>query len=189
MNGAMNLGEFLENMERPERVLFNIEDSNNLLRRGLKYFLGDNYKWLPEYDEIADWMSDNDGRGLLCMGDCGRGKTLICYHILKPIFSCCLMMNYLRYDAVDIGANLDTIKDGCPTLIDDVGTELPYSLYGMKRESFAEIVDNAEKKGQLLVITTNLSAEKIIERYGKRTFDRLKAITKPVFFSGESLRK
>ena len=98
-------------------------------------------------------------------------------------------MNYLCYDAVDLGANLETIKDGCTTMIDDVGTELPYSLFGMKRESFSEIVDHAEKIGQLLIITTNLSVEKIVERYGKRTLDRLKAITTPVIFSGESLRK
>ena len=32
------------------------------------------FQWLPEYDEIADWMSDTQGKGLLLMGSCGRGK-------------------------------------------------------------------------------------------------------------------
>ena len=188
MSEGMNLAEFLEYGDDVERYYFNFEDAENFLHRGLKYYLGDKYKWLPEYDKIVEWLKDNDGKGLLCLGDCGRGKTLICKNILKVFFSKYMLMNYLRFDAVELGDNMEIIKEGCTTLIDDVGTELPYSLYGVKRECFSEIVDRAEKNGQLLVITTNLSTEGIIERYGKRTFDRLRAITVPVVFSGESLR-
>lgn len=181
--------DYMEGNEPNERIYFELEDAENILRRGLKYYVGDNYQWLPEYDEIVKWLSDNDGKGLLCLGDCGRGKSVICYQILKDIFGCCFRLNYLRYDAVDMGDNLAQIKESRIAMIDDVGTELPYSLYGVKRECFSEIVDRAEKDKNLLVITTNLSLEQIIERYGNRTFDRLRATTKPVLFAGDSLRK
>lgn len=190
-NKAMNIDEFLKvkGIDGPEKQYIQFDDAVNFLHRGLKYYLGENYKWLPEYNQIADWLKDNDGKGLLCLGDCGRGKTLICHNILKVYFSYYEMLNYLRFDAVDLGKNLEIIKEGCPTLVDDFGTEMPYSMYGMKRECFSEIVDHAEKTGQLLVLTTNLSIDQIIERYGQRTFDRLRAITRLVVFSGESMRK
>ena len=62
----------------PDRVRIQIPNAKELLQQGLQYFLGDSAQWLPCYDEIAAWMTDNQGRGLLCMGNCGLGKTLIC---------------------------------------------------------------------------------------------------------------
>ena len=35
------------------------------------------YHHLPEYDEEIDWMNDTRGVGLLLIGDCGRGKSII----------------------------------------------------------------------------------------------------------------
>lgn len=61
--------------------------------------------------------------------------------------------------------------------------------YGEKRLSFAELVDEAEKKGKLLIISTNLSLSELQQKYGERTVDRLRAITTPVVFKGDSLRK
>ena len=37
----------------------------------------DNPRYLPEYDEIVDWMVNTNDKGLLLMGDCGRGKSII----------------------------------------------------------------------------------------------------------------
>ena len=39
----------------------------------------DIYHHLPEYDEIIDWMTNTDDKGLMLMGDCGRGKSVILY--------------------------------------------------------------------------------------------------------------
>jgi DNA replication protein len=61
--------------------------------------------------------------------------------------------------------------------------------YGEKRLAFPELVDEAEKKGKLLIVTTNLSIQELKEKYGERTVDRLRAITTPILFKGESLRK
>lgn len=173
----------------PNQVQISIPGSKELLWRGIQYFTGEGARWEPEYDEISSWLENNTGRGLLCMGNCGRGKTLLCGKII-PI----LINHYCRkivscYDAQQMNANLDDVKQRHVLYIDDIGTEYLSVKYGEKRLAFAELVDEAEKKGKLLIVTTNLSDKEISEKYGIRTLDRLKAITKLVIFKGESLRK
>ena len=70
---------------KPEPIQIKIENSKELIQRGLNYFFGDSAEWLPEYDEISDWLHDNKGKGLLCIGDSGRGKTFITNKIISPI--------------------------------------------------------------------------------------------------------
>lgn len=43
----------------PNLVNIAIPDSKNVLWRGLNYFMG-NAEWLPEYEEIATWLSGNN---------------------------------------------------------------------------------------------------------------------------------
>lgn len=165
-----------------------IPDSKSLLWRGLNYFTG-KAEWLPEYEEVANWLSGNDGRGLLCYGNCGRGKSLICWKII-PL----LLNHYCRkivacYDAQQMNADIDAVKAKHIIYIDDVGTENLSVKFGEKRLAFCEIVDEAEKRGKLLILTTNLSLNEITLKYGERTMDRLVAITTRVKFKGESLRK
>ena len=62
----------------PDAVIFSIPNAKNILWSGIKYFTGEDARWLPEYEEVAGWVTGNEGRGLLCLGNCGRGKTLIC---------------------------------------------------------------------------------------------------------------
>ena len=88
-----------------------------------------------------------------------------------------------------MNANADTVKQKHIIYIDDIGTENLSVKYGEKRLVFPELVDEAEKKGKLLIITTNLSLSELSEKYGERTIDRLRAITTSVLFKGESLRK
>jgi len=172
----------------PDAVHIAIPDAKDLLWRGLNYHQP-NASWLKEYDDVAEWLTDNKGKGLLCYGNCGRGKSMICWKIIpllinhyhRKIVECC--------DAQQMNANTDYIKQHHLIYIDDVGTEGVSVKYGEKRMAFCEIVDEAEKKGKLLIITTNLSQDEIAEKYGERTMDRLIAITRRVKFKGESLRK
>lgn len=173
----------------PSTVRIAIPDARNVLMRGLRYFTGDAAQWLPEYEEIAQWLTDNKGRGLLCYGNCGRGKTLICWRII-PL----LLHHYCRkvvacYDAQQMNAGLDAVKQHHIIYVDDVGTEGVSVKYGERRLAFFELADDAEKHGKLLIITTNFSLEEISQKYGERTMDRMVAISKLVKFSGESLRK
>lgn len=172
----------------PNVVNITVPDAKNVLWRGLNYFT-ENAEWLPEYEEIANWLSDNKGRGLLCYGNCGRGKSLICWKII-PL----LLNHYCRkivacYDAQQMNADIDAVKAKHIIYIDDVGTENISVKFGEKRLAFCEIVDEAEKRGKLLILTTNLSLDEISQKYGERTMDRLVAITTRVKFKGESLRK
>lgn len=198
---AKEQGKSLYNFSPHQRLqhFIAIPDAEAKLRAGLQYYLGGGYTWLPAYDKIAEWLSDNKGRGLLCQGTCGLGKTLICQYIL-PV----LINRYARkvpncYTAIDMTQQFETIlgKCGAPLFIDDIGTEpVEVNLFGNRRVPFNEICDTCERRGGLLVLTTNLrttlatdtAIPSIEGRYGLRTLDRLRAITKVVVFEGESMR-
>ena len=76
---------------QPQRLQIHLPNAKEVLNAGLQHFLGGDYKWQPEYDKVADWLTDNKGLGLFCMGNCGRGKTTICLQILP-----CIMQHYLH---------------------------------------------------------------------------------------------
>lgn len=174
----------------PDLVMLKTDvNTTALLMRGIRYFCGESGTWQPEYDEVAAWLADNEGRGLLCYGDCGRGKTLLCgkiiplvvNHLYRKVVSC--------YDAKRINRDINDMLTKKLIYIDDIGVENESVKFGERRQCFVELVDEAEKTGKLLVLTTNLSLEQMEDKYGLRTIDRLRAITKTVLFQGDSLRK
>ena len=75
-----------------------------------------------------------------------------------------------------------------PIIIDDIGAESMAGNYGEKIDLVSEIIDKCEKYKRLVILTTNLSPNEITERYGHRTYDRLKGITRSIKFNGDSLR-
>lgn len=175
----------------PKKVSIHIDNAKLLLCNGLKYYCGEGAVWQPEYEEVAEWLTDNKGRGLWFCGECGRGKTLIGAKILPVLFN---FYHFPRkiislYDAKDLNSKFDDIVKKHIIYIDDVGKESVDVNYGNRNLRFPDIVDEAEKKGKLLMFTTNLSQEKMVEKYGERTVDRLRAITKKIVFRGKSLRK
>ena len=180
---------------RREPYNIRVADAKKRLNDGLHYFLGDRAQWLPGYEKIADWLTDNRGRGLLCVGTPGRGKSLLCQQILpvilgnggRPIVS---------VNANELKPRLDELKNERIVIIDDLGKE-PRRYFGNIDNSFFELCNHAERTGHLLIITTNLSTtptdrtlypDSIQERYGAEVLDRLKAITKMVRVEGQSLR-
>lgn len=173
----------------PDLVYFKISHAREHLWGGLKYFEGEKAKWLAEYEEVAKWLENNEGKGLLCYGNCGRGKSLICWKIIPMLIHHFSNKIVSCYDAQQMNADIDAVKSKHIIYIDDIGTENVSIKYGEKRMAFSEIVDEAEKRGKLLIVTTNLSLDEIEQKYGERTMDRLVAITKRVKFIGESLRK
>ena len=93
------------------------------------------------------------------------------------------------YQSTEINENLEVIMTKKYVYLDDVGVEDKRNDYGSVRWAFPEIVDNAEKFGKMLIVSTNLSSKQIAEKYGQRTFDRIFAICHPVAFTGSSMRK
>lgn len=145
-------------------------------------------QWLIEYEQIVEWLANNNGRGLLCIGNCGRGKTIICSRIIPVLEKYFYNKIISCYDAVDLNIKIDEMKKKQIISIDDVGTENDFFKFGERRQPFIELVDFAEKKDKLLIITTNLTIDELQIKYGIRTIDRLRAITKVVHFIGKSLR-
>ena len=180
-----------------DKVRIRIPNAEQRLRGGLDYFVKrytfgkeSHAKWMEKnYRPIVDWMSDNEGRGLLITGGCGLGKPLIAKHILPLLLqdSCRKLVNI--FTAQELNTKIDEILKLHIICIDDVGTEELAKIFGNVRCAFSELCDAAEQKGKLLIITTNLTANELEAKYGERTIDRLKAITKFVPFTGKSLRK
>lgn len=177
------------NIERPDYVYIGIPDAKRLLMKGIQFFTGDNGLWLPEYDAIADWLEGNNGRGLFCIGSVGRGKTLICTKVIPALLNWYHRKVVSIYDAQKMNANIDDVLSKHIVCIDDLGTENESVKYGERRMAFAELADAAEKKGKLLIITTNMSLNELKEKYSERVVDRLRAVTKAVLFDGKSLRE
>lgn len=186
-----------EDMFLADKVRISIPNAEQRLRAGLDYFVdkyscGENNhaEWIEKnYRPIVEWMTDNKGKGLLITGSCGLGKTLIAKHILPLLIrdSCRRVINI--FTAQELNTKIDEILKLHTIYIDDIGTESVSKIYGNVRCTFSELCDAAEQRGKLLMITTNLTASELEEKYGERTLDRLRAITKFVAFSGKSLRK
>lgn len=186
-----------EEMFLADKVRISIPNAEQRLRAGLDYFVdkyscGENNhaEWVEKnYRPIVEWMTDNKGKGLLITGSCGLGKTLIAKHILPLLIrdSCRRVINI--FTAQELNTKIDEILKLHTIYIDDIGTESVSKIYGNVRCTFSELCDAAEQRGKLLMITTNLTASELEEKYGERTLDRLRAITKFVAFSGKSLRK
>jgi DNA replication protein DnaC len=144
---------------------------------------------LKEYGPVIDWMVNNKGQGIVMYGSNGRGKSLIAHKILPPFFDLCLSKVVKCYQATEINENLNDILTRKMLIIDDMGTEDQRIVYGERKWAIPEIVDRAEQRENLLVITTNLTPEAIEKKYGIRTRERIRALCLPVLFRGDSLRK
>lgn len=174
----------------PDKVYIHVEAARLRLACGLQYYCEGHGVWQPEYEHLVDWLTDNKGKGLWLAGECGRGKTLIGARILPVI------LNYYHfprkivtlYDAKDMNVKYEEIVSKHIIYIDDIGKESVAVQYGNRNIRFPDIVDEAEKRGKLLMFSTNLSQEEMLAKYGERTMDRLRAITRKIVFKGKSLR-
>ena len=191
------------------KVRWTLQDADVLLMRGLAYAIGPTAQWLPEYDAVADWLSDNQGKGLMCIGDCGRGKTVITRDILPVI-----MQNHVKvYDerqdywyhpvynyflAKELKSRWAEIERCKIICVDDVGTEPIAKVYGETHNYFSELVDLCNDRDKLLICSTNLTHAQLFggeedgivypARCDQRTFSRLVGNTVRVYFEGEDLR-
>ena len=177
-----------------DRVQINIPNAEKRLRGGLQYVVnmksGCNAEWNERnYRPIVDWMTDNKGKGLLMFGGCGLGKSVIGMYILPLLIKDVHKKVVNIFSAQELNKKIDEILKLHIIYIDDIGTEDNLNSYGNKRMPFAELCDAAEKKGKLLILTTNLSIDELTQRYGDRVVDRLIATTKAVPFTGDSMRK
>lgn len=177
-----------------------IADARKRMDDCMHSMLGDRARWLTAYDRITEWLTDNKGRGLLCVGAPSTGKSFFCQSMLpailgnggRPIMS---------VDAMRLHDRIEELLRERICIIDDLGKD-DRKYFGNTDNSFFELCNNAERNGNLLIITTNLSPniihpdhpdaavyhDSIERRYGREVLDRLKVITSVAVFKGESMR-
>ena len=135
----------------------------------------ESFVWLQQYDQVAEWLSDTKGKGLLLTGNCGLGKTLLGRYIIPTIFKSKLNKIVKWYHSKD---SLNTKIANDMTWrklisIDDIGSETFANNYGQKRYVIHDIILQAEDQNKTLILTTNLNSEQLTQKYDLRAVDRL----------------
>ena len=154
----------------------------------MQTLLGQRAVWHPEYDQIADWLAGNGGRGLLLMGTPGLGKTMMCEKVLPAVIGMNMGRWFRMISATELHARFREAAAYQLLSIDDIGTEPPEVMeYGTRRACLNELLDLAEHRDKTLLLSTNLSWQQLFSRYGQR-IDRLRALVRPILLTGESHR-
>lgn len=195
----MNYDEILTQLETEvnpvpaQRFRFSIPNAREELQQSMTAVLsrmGENLIWLPEYDKVAEWLSNNNGKGLLLYGNCGRGKSLMVRYAIPAIFRAFLRRVVTVVDCGSPQPNIDEILRRKFVVLDDIGTEVDHVDFGTRRNIVVEEINKAQDKPDtMLIMSTNLSGELIQQRYGDRIFDRIKYLCCRIPFNGQSLRK
>lgn len=155
---------------------------------------GREFVWLPEYDEVVDWLVDNEGKGLFMYGNCGRGKSIMITAIKTMFVAAGLQLPGFHASMIPNKSqiydnwNFELFRKWKCSYIDELGTERMVNDYGEKFEPFNEIINTAEQNINILVISSNLTADQFLLRYGNRSMDRVRRLCKAVEFKGDSLR-
>lgn len=170
------------------KLQFQLPNALETLKAAMQYFVGESLTWLPEYDKVAEWLTDNQGKGLLLYGNNGVGKTVLCQKAIPAIFLKYHRKIITHYDYNDLNTKADEILAKRLLAIDDFGCEEQGVIYGNKRWVLPEVMDQAEKRNNLILLTSNLKGEQIANKYGARTFDRMLSTTVRIEIKHKSFR-
>ena len=170
-----------------DKVYFKVPNAKEKMKAVFEMFVND-FKWIAEYDQVAEWLEDNKGRGLFLYGNCGRGKTVLAKYVIPALLlsECSKVVTY--YDITDLKTRFEELRQKKIIAVDDIGTEEIVVTFGQRTDVFAEIMDAVEKKSKLAIITSNYTKNQLLDRYGERILDRIVATTHRVVFTGKSFR-
>lgn len=176
-----------------QRFRISIPNAREELKNAMTAILGsmgEKLIWLPEYDKVADWLSDNKGKGLFLYGNCGRGKSLLSRYAIPAMIRAFSQRIITVVDCGSQQPNSDEVLRRKFIALDDVGVEVERVDFGNRRNIVVEAINKAQDNPDtMLIISSNLSGEAIRERYGDRIYDRIKYLCYRVVFNGQSLRK
>ena len=111
---------------------FGISNAKEALMAGLEEVMRHKVEWLSEYDQIVNWLTDNQGKGLLLIGPPGVGKSEICMKVIPLIFRMVLHKIFSRYQATEL-CNESIYRTSLRQrfiAIDDFGIEGTFYDYG-----------------------------------------------------------
>ena len=137
-----------------------------------------------------------DGKGLLLYGGVGTGKTYIACMIANALIDKgypVLVTNFARVlstlqGTFDKQEYLDSLNQFKLLIIDDLGIERDT---GYAKEQVFNIIDSRYRAGLPMIITTNLTMQKLAtesDLADKRVYDRILERCYPVEVAGESRR-
>lgn len=175
------------------RFRFSIPNAREELEKAMAAVLsrmGEKLVWLPEYDKVAEWLTNNHGKGLLLYGNCGRGKSLLARYAIPMLFRGFCQRIVSVVDCGSQQVNIDEILRRKLISLDDIGVEVGRVDYGTRRNIVIEAINKAQDNPDtMLIMSSNLSGDAIRERYGARIFDRVKYLCHRISFNGQSLRR
>lgn len=145
-------------------------------------FTGKPYRDAAEdINKVARWLTSAGMRhGLIISGGVGTGKTTLARAMW-------MVMQYHGAPAKGVPADrIGTIyktseqeeyyrlKNASRLFIDDLGTEYAsVKNYGEEASPMLDLINTFHRSGRTLIITTNLTEDSILERYGSRIASRL----------------
>jgi DNA replication protein DnaC len=166
---------------RDNNFYFKIPNSKNVIIHFWNSIMDEKIQWIPEYDKIAKWLEDNKGTGLFLYGGNGRGKTVMIEVIIPAILFTFCKKIIAQTSAIKLNDKIDDklvitdLLNKKLLSIDDIGKEGDLVDYGNIRVAFAEIMDNAEKKGNFILATSNLDGQELLAKYDNAVIERIKA--------------
>ncbi len=174
----------------PNKLGFFVKNAKELMFEAMKSICAQELVWRKDYEQIVDWLSSSNYKGLFVAGGYGTGKTMLCTKVIPLILLNRFGFKPAIYSAYSLNRDAREIilEKSRMLIIDDIGVENEQVNYGERSIVFNEIVDQAERLGQILVLTTNLGKDELVRKYGARTIDRIESLTRKVVFEGESLR-
>ncbi|MFA6570778.1 MAG: hypothetical protein WCT77_06020 [Bacteroidota bacterium] len=145
------------------------------------------FQFLPEYDKVAKYLSNTEGKGLHLHGDCGRGKTLILTYVMPILFKS-INKHISSFNSLELHKNIESLESCKNITVEDVGLETISKTYGNELDIFSYLCEKYENNNGLLLFSTNLNLKAIHLRYGDRTIDRISKLCYSIEFKGKSLR-
>ena len=148
-------------------------------------------RYVEHFDELR-----KEGKGLLLHGGVGTGKTYIACMIANALIDKgypVLVTNFARIlstlqGTFDKQEYLDSLNRFKLLIIDDLGVERDT---GYAKEQVYNIIDSRYRAGLPMIITTNLTIQKLAtetDLADKRVYDRILERCYPVEVTGESRR-
>lgn len=168
-------------------------------RRGIPEGYADDYRQIKAYANDID-ANIARGKGLVLKGSYGTMKTTFAVAVLRnyldhggnglfvPMAALIDNLFSMRERSKEEWVRYETLIRGVKLLVlDDLGAENTDQKWVLCK--IDSIVTERYNKMLPTIVTTNLSAKKLLGTYSGRIYDRLRSTSEIITFAGNSLRK